>query len=199
MYLLALCLTMLANGALPLEWWCHLIHLMATWLADPCWMSRLSLDEFIPQSPFVLNHILVSTHAPNFGIRWFYSKITSHGCCMSHTSNHLFWSHTNFFGLLANLFRWPFLTKDIPKIMMFGHLMAIIPLTFWSTFPFQLVLIADLLTFPRSGWYHTLLWTNFLLLLTTTLVIGFPLIDLGLSANQLNFSRSILVPISGSV
>jgi hypothetical protein len=44
----------------------------------------------------------------NYGIKWFYSKIISHDHCMRRTSNHLFRSHANFFGLHANLFRWPF-------------------------------------------------------------------------------------------
>ena len=50
----------LPMGPIPLEWWRHLIHLMATWLADPCWISRLSLDKFRPQGPFVSNQISVS-------------------------------------------------------------------------------------------------------------------------------------------
>ena len=52
---------MLLRGPIPLEWWHHLIYLMVTWLADPCWISRPFFDEFRPQGLFFLNQILVST------------------------------------------------------------------------------------------------------------------------------------------
>ena len=84
--------------------------------------------------------------SPNFWIKWFYSKITSHDCCMHRSFNHLLWSHANFSSLFADLSHWLFSIKD----MTFGHLMVIIPLTFDSTFPFQLVHIADLLPLPWS-------------------------------------------------
>jgi hypothetical protein len=69
------------------------------------------------------------------------------------TSNHLLWSHDNFFGFLEDLFHWPFSIKDISKIMTFGHLMVIILLTFWATLLFRLVLLAYPSSFLESGWY----------------------------------------------
>ena len=140
----------LPTGPIPLRWWHHLIQsiLMAIQLAD--------LRVFPSRTKFWCQHI-----PPNFGIKWFYSKITSHDRCMRRTSNHPFWSHANFFGLLANLFRWPFLTLGIPKIMMFGHLMVIILSTFWATLFFpNSCSIVDLFTFLKSGWYCNLLCTN---------------------------------------
>jgi hypothetical protein len=67
----------LPMGPILLEW-CHPIHFMATRLANPYWISWLSLDEFKLLGPFPPQTKFWCQHMPsNFGIKWFYSKITS--------------------------------------------------------------------------------------------------------------------------
>ena len=56
----------LPMGLIPLEWWRHLIHLTATWLADLVEYFSFPLISFQPFGLLISNQILVSTHAPQF-------------------------------------------------------------------------------------------------------------------------------------
>jgi hypothetical protein len=94
----------------------------------------------------------VSTHAPNFGIKYFYSNITSydHSCAaLSIVCPNL--TLSNFFPLFSDLISSAFSIKDKLKIVMFGHLMVIIgsSLSFSSIFRATLYFL-QLVLYSRS-------------------------------------------------
>jgi hypothetical protein len=73
----------LSTRPILLRRWHHLTWLMTTLVSQLCWIFWLSFDGFRLQDPFFSDQILVSTHAPNFGIKWFYSKILHVRCTRS--------------------------------------------------------------------------------------------------------------------
>ena len=85
---------------------------MAIWLADPCWISCLSPNEFRSRGPFFFEQNFGVNTCPQF---WdkndFIAKLLSMVVARI-APNHLLQSHTNFFGILADLFHWLLLTKD---------------------------------------------------------------------------------------
>jgi len=140
----------LPMGLIPLEWWRHLIHLTATWLADLVEYFSFPLISFQPFGLLISNQILVSTHAPQFWDK----MILFQNYFLWPLHVPLFQPPAMIFGPFVDPFHRPFLIKDISKIMTFGYPMALILLTFQAILlPFRLVLIVNLLSSPEFSWY----------------------------------------------